>query len=50
METKILVVYVLLKMDFDMELEPELQGKDKLSLNVGNSAAKFHVRTKTISP
>ena len=48
LESKIFVAYLILKMEYDIDLDPELQGKDKLNFNMNNAQMKLHVRATKI--
>ena len=49
LEAKIFVAYVTLKLGFELDLEPDLQGKKGLSYSISNDN-KLHVRVNRISP
>ena len=49
LESKLFVAYVILKMQYDVDLDPELHGKDKLYFNLNNVECHLKVRATNIS-
>ena len=49
LETKIMVAYVMLKLQFELDLDPELKGKEGLSFAFP-ARNRLHIKIKKVNP